>query len=94
MIAPRDLMENMRYRCPKNGKWVDETDCMLCSRPPKGFHEEGMYCVGPDGTKYSIYYEFCWNYNLLDPDSPDGFKPRWTPTGQDRRKDFKAWLSL
>ena len=53
----------MRYRCPKNGRFVGYIDCMICIKPPKGFHEEGLYCISPEGKKYTMWYDYCYEHS-------------------------------
>lgn len=77
----------MRYRCPKTGRWVGEWRCMCCTGPPKGYVERSVSKpgIGPDGKEYWGYTEYCWAYNMLDPDAKK-IESRWDNKGRDRRK--------
>jgi len=84
------MNDEPRYRCPKTGRWVSEWRCMCCNVPPKGYIETNISKpdIGPDGKNYWNYSEYCWAYNMLDPDSKPIVESRWDNKGRDRRKEL------
>lgn len=56
------MTSDIRYRCPKNGKFVNEWDCMMCSNPPEIDNED---------------YMLCWSYNTIFDSKERRYVSRW-----------------
>lgn len=64
--------------------WVSESR-HRCPKTGRWMGEmDCMYCNDPPDDDY----EFCWVYNVVDPEGEIPFKSRWDNKGRDRRKIY------